>query len=71
MSSKKTITTTYRKLENFLYAIGIQALRSFKEWDGSTVWEYEDTPELRIATEAFKKLEADMRALKGGQANER
>lgn len=59
----KTLRTTYRKLENFLYLIGIGYLESGKDWDGSTYWVYEDTPQLRLAVETFKELERKLKAL--------
>jgi len=64
MNSSKTLKTTYRKLENFLYSMGISAVESGKEWDGSTYWVYEDTPELRLIASTFKTLEAQLKELK-------
>ena len=66
MDEKKTVTTSYRRLENVLYALGYTALRSFKDWDGSTIWEYEDTPELRLIAETLKELDAKLKAIKEG-----
>lgn len=59
----KTVRTTYRKLENFLYAMGISAVETGKEWDGSTYWVYEDTPQLRFLAESFKSIEAGLKQL--------
>lgn len=70
MNKQKTLTTTYRKLENFLYTVGIEPLRSVKQWDGSTAWEYEDTAELRLAVKTFKELEAQVKALREGADHE-
>ena len=59
----KTIKTTNRKLENFLYLLDIVPLYSTKEWDGSTAWVYEDTPELRQLAEEFTDLNARKRRI--------
>lgn len=59
----KTVKTTYRKLENFLYLMGISCLRTYKDWDGSTVWEYEDTPQLRMLAAGFKDMEVKLKQL--------
>ena len=64
------VTTTYRRLENFLYLMNIAPLRTYKAWDGSTAWDYEDTPELRLATSTFKELEAQLKAMRGSAVNE-
>jgi len=48
MNNQNTVKTTYRKLENFLYLMGIAPMNTFKDWDGATAWEYEDTEELRL-----------------------
>lgn len=50
----KTLRTTNRRLENFLYVLGVMPLYHEKEWDGSTVWVYEDTPELRSLVKDFQ-----------------
>ena len=42
----------------------IAAVESGKEWDGSTYWVYEDTPELRLIASTFKTLEAQLKELK-------
>ena len=68
MNEQKTLKTTYRKLENFLYLIGIAPTRTYKDWDGSTAWEYIDTPEVRLATKMFKELEAQLKELKEARA---
>lgn len=70
MTKQKTIKTTYRKLENFLYLMGIAPLQTVKEWDGSTAWEYEDTAELRLATKTFKELEAQLKTIREGVSHE-
>lgn len=70
MSKQKTVKTTYRKLENFLYLMGIAPVKTVKEWDGSTAWEYEDTAELRLAVQTFKELDAQLKAMRGGADNE-
>ena len=70
MNNRKTITTSYRRLENLLYLMGIHPVNSFKEWDGSTVWEYIDTPGVRLVTATLKDLEATLKELREGAAHE-
>ena len=70
MNSYKTISTTYRRLENILYLMGINPVRSFKAWDGSTVWEYEDTPEVRLIASTLKDLEAKLKEMRGGTVHD-
>lgn len=59
----KTVKTSFRKLENFLYLFGIAPLNTTKNWDGATVWEFEDTPQLRFAVEKFKEIEMTLRQM--------
>ena len=59
----KTVKTTYRKLENFLYIMGISYLQTGKDWDGSTYWIYEDTPQLRMLAAGLKEMEAKLKLL--------
>ena len=61
----KTVRTTHRKLENFLYLMGIMYIETGKDWDGSTYWLYEDTPQLRYLAESFKEIERKYRMLNG------
>lgn len=68
MNKNKTITTTYRRLENVLYAMGFPPQRSFKQWDGSTVWEYEDTPEIRLIAETVRELNAKLEEMRQVEA---
>ena len=53
MEEQNTVKTNFRKLENFLYLMGIAPMNTFKDWDGATAWEYEDTAELRLAVQTF------------------
>ena len=66
MNTPKTVITTYRRLENFLYNMGINPVRTFKSWDGCTAWEYEQTAELRIAVDTFRELDAKLKAQREG-----
>ena len=59
----KTIRTTYRRLENLLYLLGIRPLEQGKEWDGSIYWVFEDTPQVRLVAKTLKELEANLRQL--------
>jgi len=67
MNDNKTITTTYRRLENVLYLMGYQPKNIRKDWDGSTVWEYDDKPEIRLIASTLKALEAQLKELKGAR----
>ena len=66
MSNHKTIKTSYRRLENLLYSMGIKAISTSTDWDGSTVWEYPDTPEVRLVAASLKDLEAQLKAMREG-----
>ena len=66
MSNQKTIKTTNRKFENFLYMLDILPLYTEKEWDGSTAWFYEDTPEIRQLAKDFTDLNARKRRILDG-----
>ena len=59
----KTVKTTHRKLENFLYLMGIAPLQTGKDWDGSTYWMYEDTPQLRMLVSGFRDMEMKLKQL--------
>lgn len=59
----KTVKTNYRKLENFLYLFGIAPLKTAKDWDGSTYWEYEDTPQLQLAVAGFRQIDDGLKKL--------
>ena len=70
MEDQNTVKTNFRKLENFLYLMGIAPMNTFKDWDGATAWEYEDTAELRLAVQTFKDLNAQLKALREGACHE-
>ena len=70
MNEQKTIKTTSRKLENYLYLMGVSPLRMFKEWDGMTVWEYEDTAEFRLIVDNFQDLHIQLKAMREGVERE-
>lgn len=61
----KKLKTTNRKLENFLYLMDILPLYSEKEWDGSTAWFYEDTPELRQLAREFQDVNSRKKRILG------
>lgn len=52
MESMKT--TTNRKLENFLYALGIKPVAHEVLWDGMVQWTYHNTPSFKEAFELYK-----------------
>lgn len=61
----KKLKTTNRKLENFLYLMDVLPLYSEKEWDGSTAWFYEDTPELRQLAREFQDVNSRKKRILG------
>ncbi len=50
-----TLCTTNRKLEVFLYSLGIKASSSRVLWDGMVEWTYENTEEFSNAFEIYKR----------------
>ena len=68
MNNQKTVKTTYRRLENILYTMGISYIETGKDWDGSTYWIYEDTAEVRLIATALKDIEVKLKTLKEGAA---
>lgn len=70
MNNHKTIKTSYRRLENLLYLMGIRPVNTFTEWDGSIVWEYHDTPEVRLVASTLKDLEAQLKDMREGADHE-
>ena len=62
-SGVKTVKTTYRRLESLLYTMGISYIETGKDWDGSTYWIYEDTPQVRVIAEGLKQIEAKLKLL--------
>lgn len=50
----KTVQTTNRKLETYLYSLGIKAVSSKILWDGMVEWTYEDTEEFRSAFQVYR-----------------
>lgn len=68
MNEQKTLKTTHRKLENFLYLMSITPLQTGKDWDGSTYWVYADTPEVRLATRMFRDLEIQLKEIREARA---
>jgi len=49
-----TLTTTNRKLEIYLYSLGIKAASSRLLWDGMVEWTYENTEEFRAAFQVYR-----------------
>lgn len=61
----KTVKTTNRKLENFLYMLDVLPLYMEKSWDNMTVWVYEDTPHLRGLVKDFIDVNERRKRLTG------
>lgn len=53
-TENNTIQITNRRLENFLYILGIEPIGMFKSLDDMTTWVYDDSPELRQLIEDYK-----------------
>lgn len=51
------VCTSNRRLQNYLYILGIKSLSYEKNWDGYTVWAYRVTDELRSAVEDFASMQ--------------
>ena len=47
--------TTNRKLENFLYSIGIKPLTYRVLWDGMVEWAYQDDEAFRSACDLYRQ----------------
>lgn len=62
----KTRKTTNRKLESYLYAMGIMPLEYKVLWDGMVQWTYKDTELFRMHCDAFRDLK--VKAFKESQA---
>lgn len=56
MNNIRILRTTNRKLENYLYMVGIKPIGLKNKWDGMVEWSYEDTPEFRKAHAAYREL---------------
>jgi len=50
-----TRTTTNRKLESFLYSLGIAPIAYEVLWDGMVQWTYMNTEDFRHACVVFKE----------------
>ena len=59
--------TTSRKLEQFLYVHDIFHQGWHKDIDGMTVWEYQETDELKRVVEEYRMIQARRSAREGGQ----
>ena len=51
---ERTLKTTNRKLETYLYSLGIKACSSKMLWDGMVEWTYANTEEFRSAFQLYK-----------------
>lgn len=57
--------TTSRKLEQFLFLHDIFHQGWHKDVDNMTVWEYQETEELKRVVEEFRAIQARRRAREG------
>ena len=60
-SAPATVTTTNRRLEHFLYGIGIHCIKSYRQWDCMTAWVYEATPQFKAAVKRYKEFYEEYR----------
>lgn len=58
--------TNSRKLEQFLFLHDIFHQGWHKDVDNMTVWEYQETEELKRVVEEFRAIQARRRAREGG-----
>ena len=56
MEHMETVKTTNRKLEAYLYAIGIKPISYEVLWDGMVQWTYEKTSALEEACNLFRLM---------------
>jgi len=56
----ETKVTTNRKLENFLYALGISPIAYEVLWDGMVQWTYHNTQDFKNACDLFKQTKQRM-----------
>lgn len=49
------VRTTNRKLEGYLYALGIKPVAHEVLWDGMVQWTYRDTQSFKEAFELYKR----------------
>jgi hypothetical protein len=55
MSNMETRKTTNRKLEGYLYALGIKPIEYEVLWDGMVQWTYHDTQAFKDACELYRQ----------------
>ena len=53
---ENVMTTTNRKLEGYLYAIGIKPIAHEVLWDGMVQWTYQNTQRFREACDLYRQL---------------
>lgn len=51
----ETMATTNRKLEGFLYALGIKPIAYEVLWDGMVQWTYQNTKDFKDACLMYKE----------------
>ncbi|MGN0758549.1 MAG: hypothetical protein ACI4MU_05075 [Candidatus Ventricola sp.] len=56
------VFTSNRRLENYLYLLGIRNIGYKKNWDGYTYWRYEVTPGLKQAFAHYAEIMAQKNA---------
>jgi hypothetical protein len=56
----ETIKTTNRKLEGYLYALGIKPLSYEVLWDGMVQWAYNNDESFRQAFELYKSTKVKL-----------
>ncbi len=53
---ENVMTTTNRKLEGYLYALGIKPIAHEVLWDGMVQWTYQNTQRFKEACETYRRL---------------
>lgn len=56
VANGELVGTSNRRLQNFLFILGIKTFGFEKGWDGYTVWYYIVTDELRLAVKDYATM---------------
>lgn len=56
VANGEVVGTSNRRLQNFLFILGIKTLKYTKGWDGYTVWYYLVNDELRLAVKDYSTM---------------
>ena len=57
VANGETVCTSNRRLQNFLFILGIKTTSFSRNWDGYTMWCYKVDDKLRLAVKDFATME--------------